>query len=142
MTTPPEAYWTYAEDGGGAVTQPDAAFQRVEGGVMLGVLEQAKALAAELKRSQELQAFKLAEKQVRADQTAFQMVNKYMEMEQGLMLKQMQGQQVSQNEVTSLNSYREQIVKNAAVAQFFAAKKRFDQMWYQVNQIIDSVMGQ
>ncbi len=106
----------------------------------MGLIEQARALAGELGRSQELQAFKAAERQVRADQNAFQMVSKYMEMEQSLMLKQMQGEH--QAETTSLNSYREQIVKNETVARFFAAKQRFDQVWYQVNQIIGSVLGQ
>ncbi len=108
----------------------------------MGLIEQARALAAELGRSQELQAFQAAERQVRADQNAFQMVNKYMEMEQSLMLKQMQGEQLSQTETTGLNSYREQIIKNEKVAAFFNAKQRFDQVWYQVNQIIGSVLGQ
>lgn len=108
----------------------------------MGVLDQAKVLAAELARSKELQDFKTAERQVRSDASATQMVTKFMEMEQSLMLKQMQGQQVTQSEVTALNSYREQIVKNSSVAKFFAAKQNFDQVWLQVNQIIGSVLSQ
>jgi len=108
----------------------------------LGVLEQARVLAAELSNCQELQAFRQAEKPVRADQNAFKLVSKYMEMEQAMMLKQMQGEQVTQAELNSFNAYREQISKSSVVAEFFAAKLRFDQTWYQVNQIIGSVLGE
>ena len=105
----------------------------------MGVIEQARALAAELGRSQELQTLKLAERQVMDNQNAFNMLNKYMEMENSLMLKQMQGQ-VPETEIRSLNSYREQISQDQVVARFFAAKQNFDKLWYQVNQILSSVL--
>ncbi len=107
----------------------------------MGVMEQARALAAELGRSKELQNYKAVQKQVMADQNAMQMLNKYMEMEQALMLKQMQGQQVADADTNNLKAYRQQISTNQVLASFFAAKDNFEQLWFQVNQIIASVMG-
>jgi cell fate (sporulation/competence/biofilm development) regulator YlbF (YheA/YmcA/DUF963 family) len=107
----------------------------------MGVVEQARALAAELGRSQELQNYKAAQQQVIADQAAIKLLNKYMEMEQELMLTQMQVQQVPEADVNNLKSYRQQISANQVVAKFFAAKDSFEQLWYQINQIIGSVIG-
>ncbi len=108
----------------------------------MGVIEQAKVLASELARSKELTDFKAAESQVRTDQNATKMVTKYMEMEEAMLLKQMQGQQVTQDEVTKLNSWREQIMQNDIVRRFFVTKQSLDRLWLQLNQIISSVMGQ
>lgn len=103
---------------------------------MSNVYDQANQLAQALKNSPEFQGLLQAQQKVHADETAKKMMDNVQQVQTELQMKQMQGQQPTNDEMQNYQKLFETIQLNPVISQYLHAEKRFAVMMEDINKIM------
>lgn len=103
---------------------------------MTNVHDAAHQLAKAIKDSTEYQELKQKQEQVEGEETSKRMLNDFRQLQMELQIKQMQGQQLTQEEQEKAQRIFETIQLNPTISQLMQAEQRFSVVMEDLQNII------
>ncbi|WP_202081356.1 YlbF family regulator [Caldalkalibacillus salinus] len=103
---------------------------------MSNLYDSAHGLSKAIKESEEFQALVTAQEKVNEEDTSKKMLQDFREMQMELQMKQMQGQQLSEEEIQKANSLFETIKLNPTISSLLEAEQRLSVVMEDINKII------
>lgn len=104
------------------------------------IMEQAALLGNMLKESAEFKAVREREEAMLQDADASKALNQHQQMHTSLQMKQMQGQQLTQEDIQAFKDFESKMMENATVKEFNEAREKFEQLLNQVNTTINNAL--
>lgn len=106
----------------------------------MNLLEKAKELGRELKKTEEYQELERTNQQMKEDPAAQQLIQDVQEAQQRLQFSQQSGIQPTQEQIADFNQKRETLNTNITVRALMKAQEDFNSMMKQVNDAITEGM--
>lgn len=103
---------------------------------MPNIYDLAHGLAKGLKESEEFKTLKVAQEQMEAEETSKKMFNDFRQTQMDMQMKQMQGQEISQEEMEKANQLFETIKLNPAISSLLDSEQRLSVIIEDINKII------
>jgi len=110
--------------------------------MMANIYDYAYDLEKAIRRSEEYQALKEAYKKVMNDAGSKQMFEDFRQFQSDLQTKQMQGEQISEEELKNAQKRFEVIQQNPAIAQLFALEERMNVVLADVSEIVSKPLDE
>lgn len=104
------------------------------------VIEQATLLGTMLKDSEEFKAVQQKETAMLQDADAQKALDEHQQARHSLQTKQMQGQQLSQEDIEAFKALESKMMEIAAVKEFYDAREKFESLLNNVNQTINNAL--
>ncbi|MBB5173256.1 YlbF family regulator [Texcoconibacillus texcoconensis] len=103
---------------------------------MTKVYDKAHELARELNESEEFTNLEQLHQQINEDEVAKRMLDNFRQVQMDLQQKQMQGEQISEEEIQSAQQQFELVQQHEAISQLMESEQRVSQMITDLNKII------
>lgn len=103
---------------------------------MSNIYDLAHSLAKGLKESEEFKTLKTSQELMESEETSKKMFNDFRQTQMDLQMKQMQGQEISQEEMEKANQLFETIKLNPAISRLLDSEQRLSVIIEDINKII------
>ncbi|MEY8442579.1 YlbF family regulator [Lactobacillaceae bacterium 24-114] len=103
---------------------------------MVNIYDTANELSNQIKETQEYEGLKKAFDALKADQETFDTFKKFQQMQADAQRKQMSGQQLTQDEINSIQTMAKEISAKPAVQTLMNQERAVDNMLQQLNRTI------